>query len=318
MAFLTKHTSLSEIRFIINKLPKNKSPGHDLITNQIIKNLPKKAIILLTYIHNSILRLSHIPSTWKNSILILIDKLGKPPESPSSYRPISLLPSLSKIFEKVLLKRIYLIINDLNIIPNTQFGFKNKCSTLHQVYKITDIISSSLETKNHFEAVFLDVAQAFDRVWSDGVLYKLRFLPVLLFLILKSFLYSHTFAGRYLDEISHIHHIMAGIPQGSILAPTLYNIFTSYIPHSNDTFIATFADDIAVISSHSDLDQSSKRLQDHLIQLQSWFRLWRIKISESKSSHITFTLRSINSHTLSINNDIIPQQDNVKYLRYPS
>jgi hypothetical protein len=314
MTFPAKHTSPSEILFIINKLPKNKSPGHDLITNLIIKNLPKKAIILLTYIYNSILRLSYFPPTWKHSIIILIHKPGKPTESPSSYRPISLLPTLSKILEKILLKRIYPIINDFNIIPNTQFGFKNKHSTLHQVHRITDIISSSLETKNHCEAVFLDVAQAFDRVWSDGLLYKLRFLPAPLFLILKSFLTSRTFAVRYLDDISHSHHITAGIPQGSILAPTLYNIFTSDIPHSNDTFIATFADDTAIISSHSDPDQSSKRLQDHLIQLQSWFRLWRIKINESKSSHITFTLRSINSHPLSINNNIIPQHDNVKYL----
>jgi len=185
MAFPTKHTSTSEILFIINKLPKNKFPGHDLITNQMIKNLLKKAIILLTYIYNSILRLSYIPSTWKHSIIVLIHKPGKPPEASSSYRPISLLPSFSKIFEKVLLKKIYPIINDLNIKPRTQFGFKNKHSTLHQEHRITDIISSSLETKNHCEAVFLDIAQTFDRVWSDELLYKFRFLPAPLFLILN-------------------------------------------------------------------------------------------------------------------------------------
>jgi len=116
---------------------------------------------------------------------------------------------------------------------------------------------------------------------------------------------------------THTHTIMAGIPQGSILAPTLYNIFTSDIPHSDDTFIATFADGIPIISSHSDLDQSSKQLQDHLVKLQTWFRLWKIKINQTKFSHITFTLRSVNSHPT--NNNINPQQDNVKYLgRYPS
>jgi len=182
------------------------------------------------------------------------------------------------------------------------------------VHRITDIISPSLETKTHCEAVFLDVAQGFNRVWSDGLLYKLRFLPAPLFLINKSFLTSRSFAVRYLDDISHTHHIMAGLPQGSILVSTLYNIFTSDIPHSNDTFIATFADDTDIISPHSDPDQSSKRLQDHMTQFQSWFHLWKIKINESKSSHITFTLRSINSHPLSINNNIIPQQENVKYL----
>jgi len=146
MAFLTKHTSPSELLFIINKLPKNKSPDHNLINNHIIKNLPKKAIIFLTYIYNFILYLSHILSTWKHSIIILIHKPGKPPECPSSY--ISLLPSFSKNLEKVLLKRIYPIINDLDIIPLMQLGFRNKHLPLHQVHRITDIISSYLEAKN--------------------------------------------------------------------------------------------------------------------------------------------------------------------------
>jgi len=96
-----KHTSPREIQFIINKLPNNKSPGHGLITNRIIKHLPKKTILLLTFIFNSILRLSHIPLSWKHSIIILIPKPDKPSDLPSSYRPISLLPSFSKILEKI-------------------------------------------------------------------------------------------------------------------------------------------------------------------------------------------------------------------------
>lgn len=92
------------------------------------------------------------------------DAFGEVWLPPSSYRPISLLPSFSKILEKVLLIRIYPIINDR--MMKTQFSFRNHHSTIHQVHRITDIISSSLETKNHCDAVFLDVAQAFDRVWS--------------------------------------------------------------------------------------------------------------------------------------------------------
>lgn len=314
MALPTKHTSPSEILFLIKKLQNNKSPGHDLITNKIIKHLPKKAIIQLTYIFNSILRLSYIPQTWKHSIVILIHKPGKPPELPSSYRPISLLPSLSKILEKIILKRIYSIVNESKIIPNTQFGFKNKHSTLHQIHRLTDIISSSLEIKNHCEGVFLDVAQAFDRVWTEGLLYKLRILPAPLYLTLKSFLSQRTFAVRCDVETSNIQSINAGIPQGSILAPTLYNIFTSDIPHSNNTHLATFADDTAILSSNPDSNSSTKSLQDHLNNLQTWFKLWRIKINEEKSTHVSFTLRSTNGPPLSINNNIIPQHDYTKYL----
>jgi hypothetical protein len=112
----TKYTSPSEIQFIINKLSNKKSPDHNLITNRIIKQLPKKAILLLTFIFNSILRLSHILHSWKHSIIILIPKPDKSPDLPYSYRPINLLPSFSKIIEKIILRRLNPILINQNII----------------------------------------------------------------------------------------------------------------------------------------------------------------------------------------------------------
>jgi hypothetical protein len=141
MSLPTKHTSPGEIKFIIKKLSNNKLLGHDLLTNQIIKHLPKKAIILLKFIFNSILRLSYISQPWKHSIIILIPKPDKHPDLPLSYRPISLLPSFSKILEKIILSRINPILSSQKIILNTQFEFKNKNLSLHQVHRIIDIIS---------------------------------------------------------------------------------------------------------------------------------------------------------------------------------
>jgi len=149
MSLPTKHTSPSEIQYIIKKLANNKSRGHDLITNRIIKRLPKKAIIHLSHIFNSIMCLSYIPFTWKKSIIILIHTPGKLPDLPSSYRPISLLPSLAKILEKILLKRVNQIITEEKTIPNTQFGFRNNHSALHQVHRIVDNIASTLENKHY-------------------------------------------------------------------------------------------------------------------------------------------------------------------------
>ncbi|KAL4104827.1 hypothetical protein QTP88_020103 [Uroleucon formosanum] len=269
MCLPTKHTSPSEVKNIISKLRNNKSPGHDLITNTITKKLPKKAILLLTYIYNGILRLSYIPSTWKHSVIILIHKLGKPPDIPSSYRPISLLPTFSKILEKIILKRICPILNEKNIIPNAQFGFRSNHSSLHQIHRIADNIASSLEQKNFCSGVFLDVAQAFDRVWHEGLLYKLLFLPTQLYLTLKSFLTNRSFVVRCEEEYSNIHPIRAGVPQGSILAPTLFNIYTADLPQSNNTNLATFADDTAIISSSPNLDSAINNLQDHLTNLQN-------------------------------------------------
>jgi len=186
MSLPAKNTSLGEIEHIIKQLPIKKSPGHDLISNVITKNLPKKIIIFLSHIFNAIFRLSYFPNTWKYSVVILIPKPNKPPQDPASYRPISLLPTFSKIVEKILLKRL---IHIKNIIPHTQFGFRSKHSTLHQLHRTVDIISSSLEKKQFCTAVFLDISQAFDRVWHDGLMYKLKkFLPAPLFFLIKSYL----------------------------------------------------------------------------------------------------------------------------------
>lgn len=166
--------------------------------------------------------------------------------------------------------------------------------------RITDIFSSSLEIKRHCEAVFLDVIQTYDRWWTEGLFHKIRFLPASLVLTLKSFLSSCTFSAWRHIIYTPYYGRYEYIPRWHISSYTL-QLFTSDIPRSNDTYIATFNDDTAIISSHPNLDQFSKQLQDHLLKLRSWFHLWKIKINEIKFNHITFMLRSINSHPLSTN-----------------
>jgi len=114
MCLPTKHTNPSEIQYLTKKLPTNKSPGQDLISYLIIKHLPKKAILFLTQLYNSILRLSYLPDSWKHAIIIiLIHKPGKPSDVTTSFRPISLLHTLLKIIEIIipLIKYIVYLIN---------------------------------------------------------------------------------------------------------------------------------------------------------------------------------------------------------------
>jgi hypothetical protein len=122
------------------------------------------------------------------------------------------------------------------------------------------------------------------------------------------------FPSRCEDELSDNYHIKAGVPQGSILAPTLYNLYTADIPHSTLTNLSTFADDTCISSSDQDINVAIDNLQNHLNLFQIWFNQWRIKINENKSSHITFTLRPNISPPLTLNNNIIPFVNSVKYL----
>lgn len=109
---------------------------------------------------------------------IMIPKPGKPLEDRTSYRPISLLPIISKLFERLLLVRLKPIIETRRLVPSHQFGFHDKHSTIDQVHRITDVIEKALEDNKICATIFLDVAQAFDRVWHQGLEYKLeKYLP---------------------------------------------------------------------------------------------------------------------------------------------
>jgi hypothetical protein len=104
----------------------------------------------------------------------MIQKPGLNPTDVASYRPISLLPILSKILEKLLLKRIYRDSNLQDWIPSHQFGFRKEYSTIQQCHRITDVNNKAFEEHKYCSSVFLDVSQAFDKVWHQGLLYKIK------------------------------------------------------------------------------------------------------------------------------------------------
>jgi hypothetical protein len=175
--------------------------------------------------------------------VIMIPKPGKPHHESTSYRPISLLPIMSKLSEKLLLKRLKLMIEDTYLIPDHQFGFRTQHSTIDQVHRITNIIEQSLEEKKVCSTLFLDVALAFDKVWHEGLNHKLKLLlPVQCSSILESYLSDRYFRIKHKDAYSDLRKIHAGVPQGSVLDPILYLLYTSDLQTLEQTVAATFSD----------------------------------------------------------------------------
>lgn len=162
----------------------------DLILAEVTRWLRKIAIVHLPHIFNNFLRLFYFSIIWKFSIIILVPK-PKPPDSTSSFWPISLVPFFGKILERHLLKRILPSMTSNSIFTDSQFGFRNTHSTIHQAHKVVDSISFALEKKSYCMCAFLDIWQAFYRVWHDGLLYKLKtFLHPVFFQIIKSYLFD--------------------------------------------------------------------------------------------------------------------------------
>jgi hypothetical protein len=132
-----KLVTVTEVKDEINNnINPKKAPGFDLITGEILQQLPRKAIVKITNLISAAFRLKYVLRLWKVAEVIMILKPRKPPHDTASYRPISLLPVMSKLFEKLLIKRLKPIIERNNLILNHQFGFWSKHSTIGQVHKI--------------------------------------------------------------------------------------------------------------------------------------------------------------------------------------
>jgi hypothetical protein len=153
-------------------------------------------------------------------------------------------------------------------------------TTIQQIHRVTNIINKAIEDKTYCAAVILDVSQAFDRVWHSGLLYKIKqFFPPLYFQLLKSYLSDKQFQVRMGNEKLELQPITAGVPQGSVLGPTICVLYTSDLPTSTNTTLGTFADDTVILSVNEDSRRSASDLQYHLNTLQTWFQKWHIRIN---------------------------------------
>lgn len=149
-----------------------------------------------------------------------------------------------------------------------------------------------------------------------GLIFKLnRFLPISYVKLLSSYLTDRVFRVKEENAYSTLKDIHAGVPQGSILGPILYLIYTSDIPVMEDIKVATFADDTSLMATGRDIAESTAKLQQANNSISKWCKSWKIKLNETKSVHVNFTLRNIeNPPVVTLNNIVVPIENKAKYL----
>jgi len=309
---------ITDLDTVIHGLNPKKAAGHDRITNGHIKNMSPPSRFRLLDILNACLRLHYFPSTWKQSKVILIPKPRKNLAHPANYRPIHLLPSLSKVLERLLLLRLRQQLPD-TLIPPQQMGFTCGHSTSHQIVRLIDDIISARQRGLSTIATFLDLSNAFDRVWHDGLLFKLSKSGIDFHLLetLRSFLSGRSFSTTITNHPSTLRPIGAGVPQGAVLSPTLYNIFTSDVPLHKNIKTYIYADDIAIAQTTQRRSPSSNPINSYLLQIHRFFIDWKLQVNPTKTVALYLPARprpaSIPTPVL-VNGTPLPYQKSAKYL----
>lgn len=313
-------SSPDEIISIIANFKTSKSPGFDGIQNILMKKLPFRMILLLTIIINSCIKIGYFPDAFKCAKVVPIRKPGKNPNLSSSYRPISLLSCLGKVFEKVIANRINLFNSINNVLPDEQFGFRPQHSTIHQVCRIKNMINLNKSVRKSTGMILLDVEKAFDSIWHDGLIYKMHHFnfPNYILKLIRSFCSNRSFRVCIGNSLSSNKSIPAGVPQGSILSPFLYSIYTSDIKKPKNSKVALYADDTALIVNGKLTSAIIKRLNSAIKTVNKFYRKWKINLNLEKSQAIIFPFNKSPKRkpksSIIVNNSAINFSNEVTYL----
>ena len=198
-----------------------------------------------------------------------------------NYRPISLLPIIGKIFERLLYNQMFEIFFGNDLISQNQSGFKPGDSCINQLLAITHEIYKSFDACLDVRAVFLDISKAFDKVWHQGLLYKLKQNGILgnLLETLTDFLKDRKQRDVLNGQNSSWANVEAGVPQGSILGPLLFLIYIYDLPDNLSTNVKLFADDTLLFSVVHDIATSSCELSYNLNRVREWALQWKMSFN---------------------------------------
>ena len=205
----------------------------------------------------------------------------------SNYRPVSLLLICSKIFEKVIFDSIFNFMIQNNLLNSCQSGFRPNDSCINQLISITHNIYRAFDANPSLEirGVFLDLSKAFDKVWHESLLYKLKNNGINgnALQLIESFLHNRrqrvVLNGQYFSWLS----IRAGVPQGSVLGPLFFLIYINYLPEGLNSEVKFFTGDTSLFSIVNCVSTSASALDSDLLKIQDWVYRWKMSFNPDRT-----------------------------------
>ena len=281
----------TEIMDIVNNLKTQKSPGHDGITNKLLKHVIMEIVTPITHIFNLSITCGVVPSQMKKAKVIPIFKKGDTRER-GNYRPISLLTSFSKILERIIYTRTIKFVHDCNIFSDSQYGFREKHKTTDALLILTDKVAKAIDSSSHTIGIFLDFSKAFDTINHDILLYKLSHYGIRRKALewFRNYLKNRTQYVSVNDCESHLEEITCGVPQGSLLGPLLFILYINDFKRSSNmlSFIL-FADDSNIFLSHRDPRILVNTMNSELKSVHSWIQANKLSLNLTKTNYMLFS-----------------------------
>ena len=309
----------NDVLSILNRLNVNKSCGSDKIPNKILKLAGILIKEPLTKLFNKSLEQGVYPDMWKHANITPIFKHKGSSSDPKNYRPISLLPNISKILEKVVFDKIYKHITFHGLITERQSGYRPHHGTQAQLVYLTHRLYSALDKDMDFTTIYLDISRYFDRIWHQGLLKKCKHhfgITGNLLKWLTSYLENRTHCVHINGTYSSVRTINASCPQGSVLGPLLALIYLNDLDGVTDNDLFFFADDTILFKSHPhNTDIAVTSLQTDIDKIKAYGDKWGIKFNSSKTIQQTFTnRRTKNPPALRFGDIAIPAVEKHKHL----
>jgi hypothetical protein len=326
--YLTPVTD-SEIYNIIMTLKNSKSSGYDDITTTLIKLVAKNICRPITHIVNLSFEQGRFPEELKMSVVKPIFKKGDECD-PCNYRPITIIPIISKILEKAMLKRLNDFLLKFNILHPQQFGFRKNSSTTTACFDLIRYVTENLNNKTPIASIFLDMTKAFDFVNHERLMRKLEKYGIRgkTYDWVKDYLKDR----KQCTEISQIVYERnslvktqfrstfrinsSGVPQGTIIAPLLFLCYINDLPHATQHKPILFADDTTLIIKCDKTEPYNETLNKALADTATWLKTNNLQINTIKTKIMEF--RSYNTNELNIqlkyDNEYIQNVDSFKIL----
>ena len=310
------------VRIVRTELKNVKAPGIDNVYNIILKKAIGTGFYkLFARAFTISLKLGFIPYVWKVAVLCMLIKPDKLPSQTTSYRLISLLSAIMKLFERVIEKRLRKHLEDNGFFSKYQSGFSKSKSTNDHLFCLSQTIMQSFSRGEHVIAAFLDVEKAFDNVWHNGLRYKIYQLglPTKLCRRLFDFLVGRVIQVKIEGFLFLKVYPKAGVPQGSNLSPLLFLIYVNDMPNPthHQTNKSQFADDAGQWAESKNIDLAAEYLQRDLDKLARWCAKWRIKLNPEKTKVIIFSKSrsAIRAEpALSLYGDLLSCYPHIKFL----